>query len=387
MFAVRFSTRENRRDRAAAACRRADCGRARASALRSRPPQLRLLVLRPAGIKAASPPGMMACGRGLSSVRAAELPAIFVRNDDGTESLVNFSVEPRRHGHAARGTAFRAAARAARPVASSTRHSPAVASGSPPRPSLRRRKSHAQGAQAEVRRHEVSNEVLLRRERHAARASMRRLGRAPKRTRRGARPEKPQSVAGERGIAPSIGRARCSRASATFWPSGLMCALGLGAARAGTTRIRSRAARTRLRARNGRSATQAGRCAAAATRDRSVPRALRLRPQPQRRRRPLPSSVFGPPSRAARVLRRRRHGLRRITLARFNAGGQPACDCSPVKPPDAALWIGCSAGPVSLSLRAGISAERAGAAPTSMSRPPSVGSRRAAAARLAPAAR
>ena len=36
---------------------------------------------------------MMACRRGSPLPRASELPALFVRNDDGTESLLNFSID------------------------------------------------------------------------------------------------------------------------------------------------------------------------------------------------------------------------------------------------------------------------------------------------------
>ena len=152
---------------------------------------------------------MMACTRASRSRRKAELPAIFVRNDDGTESLLNFSMDEGdvilhrvarrfilRRGH----------------LTGCIVNKGFVGSGE-------RLKSDTVSTTSSVRRRERAHEALLAQMPPSAEVDRADThGRAPT----------DEPIAGERGI-PSVNRARSlqSRVSSVL-AMGLMSALGLG---------------------------------------------------------------------------------------------------------------------------------------------------------------
>ena len=81
-------------ERRAAAAERRPSGSIRAQRrLGQAAAEHRLLVLRQSDAQARSPPRTTACTRACDSPRMRTCPAIFVRNDDGSESLLNFSMD------------------------------------------------------------------------------------------------------------------------------------------------------------------------------------------------------------------------------------------------------------------------------------------------------
>ena len=189
------------------------------SRARAEPPaKHRLLVLRRPAVKpiAASDNGIQTR---LTFARPQRVPAIFVRNDDGTESLLNFSIE---EGDV---LIHRVARKIHRPARAS---SPGciVNKGFPG--SGERLKSGTD--RAGRRRVSARSAVSLCRTRDADGAESSSEARTPTGMR--------GSVAGERGISSVNRRARSSRGSATCWPWA-SCPRSAWDSWAGTTSTRS----------------------------------------------------------------------------------------------------------------------------------------------------